>query len=489
MATYHNQPAARGHVIADGPTATWGARQLFGLRLTPARRFMLTSLLILVAGMAGLGWWISRQIEHAVTERAAYTTALYVDSFIAPPLQELQHQDRLSPAAVLQLERSLQGTTLGHEVVAFKVWGTDGTVIYSADASLIGRVFPVEGELLKAWDGHVTADISHLEDAENVNERTRASELLEIYSPVRANQSGTVIGVAEYYLPVDELNRLIWQSQQRSWLIIAGVTLGMYLLLGGFVHRSSTTIMRQDAELRARVARLTELVTLNEELHERVRRAAARSTAHNERYLRRISAELHDGPAQYLGLALLRIDQVAAVCEQQAPQATADLAVIQGALSQAMAEVRTISAGLGLTHIESFSLAEAVRRVVQSHERTTNTAVGLHIPADLPSVCLATKIATYRVIQEALSNAVRHAGGAGQQVTLEGDDEWLIVSVADSGPGFSLPREAAWGKHMGLAGMRERVETLGGSFAIVCQPGSGTRVTACLPCQATEEII
>jgi signal transduction histidine kinase len=247
--------------------------------------------------------------------------------------------------------------------------------------------------------------------------------------------------------------------------------------------------MRQEDELRERVVRLTDLVAQNEELHDRVRRAAARSAAFNERFLRRVSAELHDGPAQYLGLALLRIDQVAAVCEQQAPQTLADLDVIQGALGHAMQEVRGISAGLGLPHIETLSLADTVARVVRSHERTTKTRVEVNLPDQLPQVCLATKIATYRLIQEALSNATRHAGGAGQRVTLEGDGDWLIVSVSDKGPGFTMPRKAEWGHHMGLAGMRERVESLGGDFAIACRPGMGTQVTACLPCQATEEIL
>jgi signal transduction histidine kinase len=439
--------------------------------------------------MAGIGWWITQQIEHGVITRAAYTTALYVDSFVAPPLQELATGESLSPAATDEIARLLKGTTLGNEVVAFKVWGRDSKVIYSGDRSLIGRVFPATDELAESWAGHVTADLSDLSAAENVNERAQASMLLEIYSPVRANGSGKVIAVAEYYLGVDELNQVISQANQRSWMIVIAVTLGMYLLLSGFVHSSSATIVRQEGELRARVARLTELVSQNDELHDRVRRAAARSAAFNERFLRRVSAELHDGPAQYLGLALLRIDQVAAVCEQQAPNAITDLNVIQGALGHAMQEVRGISAGLGLPHIETLSLSDTVARVVRAHERTTNTKVEMTIPETLPQICLATKIATYRLIQEALSNATRHAGGVGQRVTLEGDGDWLIVSVSDKGPGFSMPRKAEWGQHMGLAGMRERVESLGGDFAITCRPGLGTHVTACLPCQATEEIL
>jgi signal transduction histidine kinase len=457
--------------------------------MTPASWFMLASLVILTSGMAGIGWWIARQIENGVVSRAGYTTALYVDSFIAPPLQELTIRDSISAATMAELERLLRGTTLGQEMVSFRVWSHGGKVVYSDDQSLIGQVFPVSAELQESWEGRVTADISDLTNLENVNERSHATQLLEIYSPVRANGGGKVIGVAEFYMPITDLNKVIFESQQRSWMIIVGTTLGMYLLLSGFVHRSSTTIVRQEAELRERVARLTEVVAQNEELHDRVRRAAARSTAYNERFLRRVSAELHDGPAQHLGLALLRIDQVSQVCEEKVPEAMADLGVVQEALTNAMQEVRSISAGLGLPHIETLSLTDTVSRVVRSHERITGTSVQVKFVSPPQQVCLATKITTYRLVQEALGNAARHAGGVGQQVTLEGDGDWLIVSVSDKGPGFSMPRKSEWGQHMGLAGMRERVESLGGDFAIMSRPSNGTNVTACLPCQTTEEII
>src|SRR5438094_755017 len=109
--------------------------------------------------------------------------------------------------------------------------------------------------------------------------------------------------------------------------------------------------------LSSQVSRLTDLLKQNAELHERVRRAAARTTALNERFLRRISAELHDGPAQDIGLALLRLDHVVARCEvyhalrSSAHQDSQDLAVIESSLNHAMQEERAISYGLELPHL------------------------------------------------------------------------------------------------------------------------------------------
>jgi signal transduction histidine kinase len=94
---------------------------------------------------------------------------------------------------------------------------------------------------------------------------------------------------------------------------------------------------------------------------------------------------------------------------------------------------------------------------------------------------LATKIALYRILSEALSNATRHGGGAGVAVMVtEADDGNLIVEVSDRGPGFDTSRKPAEG-HLGLAGMRERAELLGGRFELESRPGEGTRVRAFLP--------
>lgn len=473
-----------------GRTPTAGPQRVTILeRLTPAQRFMVASLLILLCGMAGIGWWISSQIEQSVLNRAAFTTALYVDSFISSSLQDLASSDQLSPEAVGELERLLTNTTLGHEVVAFKVWGPGGRVVYSGDSSLIGEVFPVGEELQASWDGRVTAEFSNLENEENIRERPQADRLLEIYSPVRAYGSGEVIAVAEFYQRVDELETLIVGAQQRSWLIILAVTLTMYLLLGGYVHNASATIVRQEGELRAQVARLEELLDQNGELSERVRRAAARSAAYNERFLRRISAELHDGPAQYLGLAILRLDRVAAACERldEPGKALDDVEQINSALTQAMQEVRGISAGLGLPQLDQLETSAVIARAVRAHERRTATRVELRINDVPENPCQATKITVYRVVQEGLSNAFRHAKGAGQRVELRGANDRLQLWIADEGPGFSPPPPGEWGEHMGLAGMRERVESLGGEFAILSQPGGGTRIFASLPLQITQE--
>jgi signal transduction histidine kinase len=221
---------------------------------------------------------------------------------------------RPSTRVAATLSRLLEDTPLGQQIAAFKVWDAEGRVLYSTESAEINQIFPVQDGLAQAWRGEVAAQISDLGAAENALERARDTQLLEIYSPVRLRGTNRIIAVAEFYQRVGDLQREIVAAEQRSWLVVGGTTLLMYLLLAGFIRRASDTIARQELALRDQVTRLTDLLAQNAELHERVRRAATRTTALNERFLRRISAELHDGPAQELGLALLRLDHICQPC-------------------------------------------------------------------------------------------------------------------------------------------------------------------------------
>ncbi len=460
--------------------------------LSVAQRFMLASFLILTLGMLGIGWWVGQQIAAGVIHRTASTTALYMDSFVAPNLQELAQRDALAPDHVASLSRLLQDTPLGQQIAAFKVWDAHGRILYSTEPAGIGRVFPVQGRLARAWRGEVAARISDLQDEENALEREHQTRLLEIYSPVRLRGTDQIIAVAEFYQSVDDLQREISAAQSWSWLVVGSATLVMYLLLAGFVQRASDTIASQQAALGSQVSRLTDLLKQNAKLHKRVRRAAARTTALNERFLRRISAELHDGPAQDISLALLRLDHVIACCEgyrassPNGQQDGEDLEVINSSLNHALQEVRAISCGLGLPQLSDLTLAETIARVVRTHERRTGTRVTLNLSGLPEQASLPVKITLYRVIQEALNNAYRHAGGISQQVCACPEACDLIVEISDQGSGFDRALLAGSDEHLGLVGMRERVESLGGLFQIESEPGSGTKLIARLPLQAVE---
>jgi signal transduction histidine kinase len=459
--------------------------------LTLSQRFMLYSLVVLLAGMAGIGLWVQKQIETGVIHRTGATTALYVDSFVAPNLQELGSSPELLPEHVETLRTLLDSTAMGKQIVAFKVWDTRGRLLYSTDQSITGKTYPMTEGMLRARLGEVASRISQLEDEENASLKAAHGHLLETYSPVWLSGTDQVLAVAEFYQIADDLDREIDLLKRQSWLVVGLAILLIYLLLSGLVHSASNTILRQKSELAQRVAQLTSLLAQNQELHERVRRASASVALLNESYLRRVGSELHDGPAQDLGLSILKLDALAGRVEAH-PQGLVEpgmldqLTGIRTSLQSALKEMRGIAGGLSLPQLNDLGLPETVFRVVRAHERQTGTRVSVEM-GDVPvQISLPLRITVYRLVQEALNNAFRHANGAAQQVRVRQEQDQLVVEVSDRGPGFELEEAARLEGHLGLSGMRERVESLGGQFKMESASGQGTLITARLPIQPEE---
>jgi signal transduction histidine kinase len=440
-----------------------------------AREYLLASLVVVLGGVLITGAWIGHQIESSVLDRTAGFTALYVDSVVSPNLQALATDDRwISATDMAALDRLVTNTRLGQGVALFKIWSLDGRVLYSPDQTLIGRQFPIDPGLAQAARGEVKADMSTLDEPENTNERQHYNRLVEVYAPVRESNGGRVIAVNEFYLLPDALESAVLDAQLRSWAVVGVIGLVTYLLLAGIVKRGSDTIQRQQGQLQQRLDQ-------NARLHERVRQAAGRTTALNEQSLRRISADLHDGPGQALALALLRLDALQTPsADISSDQARSDFTTVHGAVRDALTEVRAISAGLRLPELGSLSLEQVAERAIADHRRRSGIDVAARLD-DLPEQApLPIKIALLRTLQEALSNATRHGGGQGVSVELRHKDAALHLVVADRGAGFDTQAAARTGR-LGLAGMRERAELLGGSFEVRSAPGAGTAVRVSWP--------
>ena len=446
-------------------------------KMTLAGQFLLANLIVLLASMAVVGTWVGMQIEAGVLDHTASTSAFYVNSVLTPHLEGLATSHVLSPEEIENLDGQLMASLHAQNVVAFKVWGTDGTILYSPTRDLIGRRYPIDQGLADAIRGVVTAEVSSLDEPENEFEREHFDSLLSVYAPVRSSIDGQVIAVTEFYMPPDELKADIAEARARSWLIVGAVTAAAYMLLAGIVKRGSDTIVRQQRILRRQIGQLSEL-------NKRVTQAAERTTALNEQALRRISADLHDGPGQALALALLRLDSL----KTQSPESMGqDFDVVQGAVRDAMAELRAISASLRLPELDSLSVAEIAERAVNDHQRRTGADVQLR-KADLPQQApLALKIAVLRTLQEALSNATRHGGqSAPIDVLVRRRHEVLDLLVSDKGQGFDTRAVSRKGR-LGLVGMRERAELLGGTFEVRSRAGKGTVVHACWPLAQGEQ--
>ncbi len=460
-----------------------------------ARQFFYISLIILFTGMLVIGFLVGDQIENGVINQTAIVTSLYVDSIVAPILQEVSFEehpdDQIHPEDFSQLNifsTTLGNTPLGKNIVAFKVWLRDGEIIYSPNENLMGMHFPISRDLQRSFNGEIISNLSQLNKPEHVYEKLYWDSLIEIYTPVRDQTTGEIIAVVEFYLLPDDLRTEIQSAQYKSWGIVIGATALMYLLLAGIVDQASNKIFEQQQELEDQVVQLSELLKQNESLHQRVRLAAARTTALNERFLRHISSDIHDGPTQDLALALLRIDPLSDTNQkkQKNPKILKDFSTIKNALESAINELRAISSGLRLPELDKMTPEDVIYRAVREYEKKTRNKVSIELENLPETVGMSVKITLYRVIQEGLNNGFRHSGGKDQVIKSRGIEEKLEIEIGDSGPGFS-PGTLSFESHLGLAGMRERVEVLGGRFQIESSEENGTNLYACLPLYALEK--
>ncbi|PTE07512.1 sensor histidine kinase [Mesorhizobium helmanticense] len=438
-------------------------------------QFLIAGGIALLAAMLMVGLWVTSQIREAVIRNSAGTTALYVDSVIAPLLPDMRKNEALSDSVKQALDETLDQGALGKKLVSFNLWGRDGKILYSKDPRLIGQVFEPSANLLRAFGGDVFAEFDRLDDSERQQKGT-TSRLLEIYNPVREPWSGDVVAVSEFYEVADDFQKTLNAALWSSWLVVGGATAAALAMLSGIVLRGSRTIHRQRLALEAKIAELQELLSQNSKLRHRVQRASRRATAINERYLRRIGADLHDGPAQLVALAALRVDSLHLV-DPAAPSKDrkAEIANIHHTLDEAMREIRAICNGLVLPQIETAAVGDILRLAVTEHQRRTASSVALTLPARLPELGTSEKISIYRFAQEGLNNAWRHANGKDQAVKASMTGGKLQIEVSDGGSGFDL----ASSEGLGLAGLRERIESIGGRFE-TSSSSKGTRLTVTL---------
>jgi two-component system sensor histidine kinase UhpB len=139
--------------------------------------------------------------------------------------------------------------------------------------------------------------------------------------------------------------------------------------------------------------------------------------------------------------------------------------------------------------LDDYGLVPTLQWYLAEQAQRATLSVEVSIDPDFPRLPIAIEVACFRVVQEAVTNVVRHAKAHHISVSLRQREGALTLTVRDDGQGFDLPRalsRAAKGKSMGLLSMRERVQLLGGAMAIESRPGEGTSVSALIPMNQPE---
>ncbi len=179
----------------------------------------------------------------------------------------------------------------------------------------------------------------------------------------------------------------------------------------------------------------------------------------------------------------INLDMIRASFPPEQGEVQQKLAEAVDTTDQTMEQIRRLAHGLHPPVLDKFGLGPAIEGLCDDFSGKTHLDIHAHLDP-LPSLDDQMAISLYRVLQEALTNVVKHAEATMVEVALIHDGEFIELSVRDDGQGFVPAVERAISPSgMGLAGMQERVELVGGELRLRSTPGLGTRIMVRVPHQ------
>ncbi|MFX0547298.1 sensor histidine kinase [Roseovarius sp. S1116L3] len=402
-----------------------------------------TCLVILV--MLGLGLFIISKYRSLQLQSHGKVGSVYIDNLLAPYALSLQNG---TPPRAPGMEHVFRNLTEDNSLLLLRIWRLDGTLVFST--------FPTDGaeqhngdDLDISLDGHFIAKL----ETEGAADPTfpMSYPYFEVYAPIHDPETGEMVAVGEIYQDATEILHDRAFVERTIWGALAFATLGVLAMLA--------LSFSQSAQLQDRLKTERKMTAQNCKLRQEADQARLDAAEANEQVLNLIGAELHDGPVQLLGLMSL-MDNT---------DATADLAdgtTLRSLTDQVMTELRAMSAGLILPELDGLDAAGVVALAVERHQALTGEAVELDM--DIQDIALdpPRNVCLFRIVQEGLTNAVRHSGGKTPQVGVKSRGAHLDISIR-SGSSINpetVPKKPAW--KLGLHGMRRRLEPFRGKLEL-----------------------
>jgi signal transduction histidine kinase len=216
------------------------------------------------------------------------------------------------------------------------------------------------------------------------------------------------------------------------------------------------------------------------ETHLQIRDLAGRLITAQEQERARLARELHDDVGQQMSLLAIELDRLRDMLPESAVDARKQVGGVSEVVAALTSDVHDMSHRLHSSKLEYFGLAVAAGgfcKEVSAHHGVSIEYVHENVPVDLDK---DVAISLFRVLQEALSNAAKHAGARRCWVTLRGERDQVTLAVIDDGRGFDADA-ALKGHGLGLVSMKERLRLVDGDVVIESEPGEGTTVRASAP--------
>jgi len=411
---------------------------------------VVAALVIIVVALVGV-FAARRLAETEAVNDAAATADLLAETVVQPAIVDgLLSGD---PAALAAMDAVVRDHVLSSSIVRVKIWAPDGRIVYSDEPALINRTFTLgEDERGVLNDPQIRADVSDLDEPENVYERDRG-KLLEAYRPVWTPSGQPLL--FETYFRYDEVTARSGQL----WRGFAGVTLSSLLLL---VVLLSPLLWRLLDRLRRSQGQREALLE----------HAVDASTQERKR----IAGALHDGAVQDLAATSFAL---AGAAERAAAQGQGELAA---ELRAAAGTVRTSIGGLRSLLVEiyppSLSTAGLPRALedLASGLRSRNIVVHLDLPEEVTMTAEQQQL-MFRVAQECLNNVARHSSAGRVDLRLTRSKEFLTLDIADDGIGFDAAEKLSRPNagHFGLRVLGDVAAQAGAELDLASAPGVGTR--------------
>ncbi len=391
--------------------------------------------------------------EREAVNDAVNLTDVFAETVVRPALT-----DQLAagvPVARENFDDVVRAHVLGPSVVHVKLWTPDGKVVYADEPGLVGRSFDLDDDQLAALDRSETrADISELDRDENTLDGRAGDKLVEVYRPVWTDSGEKML--FEIYAPYDHVG----QRTSQLWRGFAGVTLSSLLL---FVVLLAPLLYH----LLARVRR-------SQKQRELLLQRSVDASA-NERRL--IAASLHDGPVQDLAATSFVVAGATARAKSAGQHWLVDeMQNVAGSVRASIRALRSLLVDIYPASLAQAGLGAALEDLVSSL-RAPGLVVRLHHDDDAElGLSPDQERLVYRVAQETLRNAAKHAVPCTASVTVYRVEAEAVLDVLDDGTGFDVDAQFTDPEpgHFGLQLLADAVTSGGALLQVASVPGRGT---------------
>lgn len=203
---------------------------------------------------------------------------------------------------------------------------------------------------------------------------------------------------------------------------------------------------------------------------------------------KRIAREIHDGPAQSLANIVLRTEIAERMLiKQEFVMVQEELVDLKGQVRSGLEEIRKIIFNLRPMALDDLGLVPTLRKFTQDFEEKTKIHTIFELIGKETRMPSAMEAAIYRLVQEAFTNALKHASASHVMLEINYQPQHISLVIQDNGVGFNsdlIEQDATRNAHFGLVGMRERIELIEGRMDIDSNPGRGTKIIIDIPTTA-----